>query len=142
MSAHFCPECDNELGVKSWWCNACQKRHFEENFDNWTTRDEEIDDFIKGTQMAANECTEYLEFIPIQSFINVIKYEDAEVGTVYSANWSIGPTDVWDETESDYVAKRPLTKVALLFINDDPHDFLKEVGHTFLLLARLTPQLL
>src|SRR4051794_20400726 len=109
LERHYCPECDQRLGDNTWWCKPCQQRHFEENFDNWTTGFKDIDDFVKETQMAANEYTEYLEWIPFQSFINVIKYDNAEVGTVFSANWSIGPTEVWDPAECQYVAKRPLT---------------------------------
>lgn len=124
---HYCPECHQELGNKTWWCQPCQKSQFQENFDNWTTGVKEIDDFIKKTQLEATECTEYLELIPFKSLINIFRYETSELTKVYSANWSIGPKDAWDPAECQYVAKRPLTKVALLFINNDPSNFLKEV---------------
>ncbi|GES91380.1 kinase-like domain-containing protein [Rhizophagus clarus] len=126
-SRHYCPECDQRLGDNTWWCKSCQQRHFKENFDNWTTGDEDIDDFIRITQMNAEECDQYLEWIPFSAFINVNKSEISEVGTLFSANWIKGPTDVWDPVEGEYAAKRSLLKVALTSLGSSPSLFLKEL---------------
>ncbi|UZO27462.1 uncharacterized protein OCT59_019656 [Rhizophagus irregularis] len=126
-SRHYCPECDQRLGDNTWWCKSCQQRHFKENFDNWTTGDKYIDDFIKQTQVEAEECDQYLEWIPFSAFINVNKSEISEVGTLFSANWIKGPSDTWDPVEGEYVSKRSLLKVALTSLGSSPSLFLKEL---------------
>ncbi|CAG8565575.1 3771_t:CDS:2 [Funneliformis mosseae] len=57
----------------------------------------------------------------------VSKYDVSEVGTVYTANWEKGPKDCWDETESKYVARRELIKIALHSLGNSPSLFLKEL---------------
>ncbi|CAG8637844.1 12540_t:CDS:2 [Funneliformis caledonium] len=57
----------------------------------------------------------------------VSKYDVSEVGTVYTANWEKGPKDCWDETESRYVARRELIKIALHSLGNSPSLFLKEL---------------
>ncbi|CAG8466862.1 3578_t:CDS:2 [Funneliformis mosseae] len=126
-SRHYCPECDQRLGDHTWWCESCQRRHFVENFDNWSTGDKSIDDFIKQTQMNAKECDQYLEWIPFSAFINVNKSEISEVGTLFTANWIKGPNDTWDPVEGEYVARRGLLKVALTSLGGSPSLFLKEL---------------
>lgn len=124
---NYCPECQQCLGTSLYWCKPCQSTQFEENFDNWTTGDRGIDYFIRETQLNATDCTEYLEWIPFNSFIGVSKYDVSEVGTVYTANWKKGPRDCWDENEKIYVEKKELIKVALHSLGNTPSLFLKEV---------------
>ncbi|CAB5365857.1 unnamed protein product [Rhizophagus irregularis] len=124
---NYCPECQQCLGTSLYWCKPCQSTQFEENFDNWTTGDKGIDYFIRETQLNATDCTEYLEWIPFNSFIGVSKYDVSEVGTVYTANWKKGPRDCWDENEKIYVEKKELIKVALHSLGNTPSLFLKEL---------------
>ena len=125
---NYCPECDQCLNTE-FWCKPCQSTQFKENFDNWTTGDKEIDYFIRETQLNANDCTEYLEWIPFKAFIGVNKYEKSEVGTVYTANWMKGPRNCWDFNEKKYVEKKDLIKVALHSLGNNPIIFLKEVSY-------------
>ncbi|CAG8485745.1 15194_t:CDS:2 [Acaulospora colombiana] len=124
---HYCPECDQRLTDNSWWCKSCQQRHFKENFDNWTTGDKNIDEFIRQTQMEAEECNQYLEWIPFSAFINVNKSEISEVGTLFTANWAKGPADTWDHAEGQFVTKRGFLKVGLTSLGDSASLFLKEL---------------
>ncbi|CAG8440917.1 7756_t:CDS:2 [Scutellospora calospora] len=112
-SRHYCPECDQQLNDNSWWCKPCQQRHFEENFDNWTSGDKDIDDFIKETQLKAEEADQYLEWIPFSAFINVNKSDISEAGSLFTANWVRGPTDTWDPNEGELTAKRSLLKLKI-----------------------------
>ena len=126
---HYCPECDQRLKNDSRWCNSCQKGHFKENFDNWTTGNKDIDDFIKYTQINAQECNEYLEWIPYSELINEQEQIFSEVGRLFSANWERGPKNTWDPIEGEFVAKRRLIKVALTYFECSPALFLKEVNY-------------
>lgn len=124
---HYCPECDQLLINNSPWCNLCQRKHFEENFDNWSSGDKDIDDFIKYTQINAQEYDQYLEWIPFSEFTNVIR----EARTLFSANWKKGPNDTWDSIEKKYVSERGFIKVALTSIEKISTIFLKEVKKNF-----------
>src|SRR5688572_23881525 len=124
----LCPECSQRINNN--WCEYCEPIQFKENFDNWTSEDTEIDRFIQGTQLSAKNCTDYLEWIPFESFIGIDKYDEAETGVVYAANWKKGPKDSWDEIERKFIRKRDLTKVALISYGNNAYAFLKEVSET------------
>ncbi|CAJ0842334.1 8378_t:CDS:2 [Entrophospora sp. SA101] len=124
IKIRFCPECSQR--INSNWCEYCEPIQFKENFDNWTSEDTEIDRFIQGTQLSAKNCTDYLEWIPFESFIGIDKYDEAETGIVYAANWKKGPKDSWDEIERKFIRKRDLTKVALISYGNNAYAFLKE----------------
>lgn len=121
----LCPECSQR--INSNWCEYCEAIQFKENFDNWTSEDAEIDRFIQGTQLNAKNCTDYLEWIPFESFIGIDKYDEAETGIVYAANWKKGPKDSWDEIERKFIRKRDLTKVALISYGNNAYAFLREL---------------
>ncbi|CAG8474665.1 6778_t:CDS:2 [Racocetra fulgida] len=84
----------HDESITSHWCQSCQSQQFRENFDNWTTGFEEIDNFIKETQLNAKDCTEYLEFLPFKSFIGINKYDTSE--TVTGHLMMVAETCEWD----------------------------------------------
>ncbi|KAG9292752.1 hypothetical protein G9A89_000328 [Geosiphon pyriformis] len=127
LSRNYCPECFIQLLDNTHYCQQCQVQHFKENFDNWTSGSQLIDEFIRETQLDAKECNEFLEFIPFNSFINVFKYDVSEVGTTFTANWVKGPADSWDSDEEKYVCKQELMKVALTSLGRSDVSFLQEL---------------
>src|SRR5947207_3611057 len=76
-------------------CNCmCNAIHFQRNFDNWTSGNNEIDEFIQDTQLSAhNNAGEALEWISYNRFYD-IKY--IAKGIVYRANWIDGYIEKWD----------------------------------------------
>ena len=58
-----------------------QKKYFEQNFnqyfkryfENWTSGNDDIDKFIKGTQLLANNLCKALEWVPYNEF-NSVQY--------------------------------------------------------------------
>ncbi|CAG8526394.1 4645_t:CDS:2, partial [Gigaspora margarita] len=82
----------------SWWCKECKVQEFKEDFSNWTSGNEEIDNFIKETQLNAQGANEYLKWIPFSAFINLSKSDNCEA-----------------------------VKVALIHIGDSAKSFLNEL---------------
>jgi hypothetical protein len=77
---------------------ACNSIHFQQNFGNWTSSNDDIDKFIQDTQLSDHNTTcnifeEVLEWIHYSRFYN-IKYIAEK--KVYQANWIDGYIDEWD----------------------------------------------
>jgi len=95
------------------WCVNCDVNYLIDNFDNWTSGDTRIDDFIKHTQKTAKECMGFLEWIDFSQF-ELINYTGKEgaFSTIYSAVWMEGPLWIRDEDAEVWTRGGP-TKVIL-----------------------------
>jgi hypothetical protein len=115
-------------------CNyACNAIHFQQNFENWTSGNDDIDKFIQDTQLLAHGNNydvfkKVLEWIPYDRF-NKVKYiAEGGFGKVYRANWIDGyivnwKSDCWNR----HIEEVP---VALKSINNSKNitlDFMNEV---------------
>ena len=68
-------------------CNAI---YFQQNFEKWTSGNNDLDEFIQDSQLSAHcyYLKNALEWIPYDRF-NDIKYiAKGEFGKVYKANWN------------------------------------------------------
>src|SRR5277367_5263087 len=45
------------------WCQSCNGKRFQQNFQNWTSGNHDIDELIQETQLKAKNCYEVLEWI-------------------------------------------------------------------------------
>ncbi|EXX65255.1 Ypk1p [Rhizophagus irregularis DAOM 197198w] len=88
----------NELYVMCEKCNnTCNSIHFQRNFVNWTSGDNDIDKFIQDTQLSAHDNTEEaLEFIPYNRFYDIKYIAKGKFGKIYRANWIDGRILYWD----------------------------------------------
>ena len=48
----LCKECNQENTGGSW-CKACNAKHFQQNFEKWTSGNVDIDKFIQDAQLSA-----------------------------------------------------------------------------------------
>jgi hypothetical protein len=82
-------------------CNStCNAIHFQQNFENWTSGNDDIDKFIQDTQLTAHDdVKEALEWVPYNRF-NSITYIE-KIG-VYKANWIDGYINKWDYFNKDW----------------------------------------
>jgi hypothetical protein len=91
----ICGEC-NEPGTGWKWCQPCNAKRFKENFKNWTSGNEDIDELIQYFQLNAVNFTKYLEWIPFENFQNVSYITRGGFGKIYSAEWPEGCILDWD----------------------------------------------
>jgi hypothetical protein len=88
MSINKCKKC-GEKYTDSWrkWCKPCQINYLKNNFKNWTSRNEKIDNFIQEKQLKFYRHSDIVfEWIPYNQ-LNDIK----QVGKIVSAIWKNGP---------------------------------------------------
>src|SRR5207244_1964619 len=62
-----CPDCGKQRSEPAW-CKTCDIEILKGNFRNWTSGCSIIDEFIKFTQIHANESMDYLEWIDFDQF--------------------------------------------------------------------------
>ncbi|GET04837.1 kinase-like domain-containing protein [Rhizophagus clarus] len=95
------------------WCNPCQKNNLKNNFTNWTSGNEEIDNLIQEMQLKiyyySNVIIEWIPFTQLNDIKEIVK----SGFVTHSAIWKDGPL-YFDETEIKYVRK-PIEKVFLKY---------------------------
>ncbi|RHZ86455.1 hypothetical protein Glove_50g39 [Diversispora epigaea] len=79
-----------------WWCKPCNLKHFQNDFNNWTSGNENIDKFIQDAQLNANHKWEVIEWIPYDRFKDVKQIGKGGFGTIHYARWIDGRIKKWD----------------------------------------------
>ncbi|RHZ81629.1 hypothetical protein Glove_117g111 [Diversispora epigaea] len=95
MSSNICPECNQKYsGYK--WCKTCNSKHFQNDFNNWTSGNDKIDKFIQDTQLNADFEWEVIEWIPYDRFKDINQIGKGGFGTIHYAKWIDGNIREWD----------------------------------------------
>ena len=89
----ICEEC-NQINTGINWCKACNAKHFQQNFEKWTSGNVDIDKFIQDTQLSANRSLDVIEWIPYDRLCDIEYIAKGGFGKVYRANWIDG--QIWD----------------------------------------------
>jgi hypothetical protein len=114
------------LYIKCVGCNSnvCNSIHFQHNFINWTSGNNDIDKFIQSTQLSAHgKVTDALEWIPYDRFHNIKYITEDEFGKVYRANWIDGCIrqswyeNSWDDDNQNWKRHEPNIYVILSILN-------------------------
>src|SRR5436189_5880380 len=88
-----CKKCGKPY-INIWykWCKPCQINHLKENFTNWTSGNEKIDNFIQKIQLKIDNCYDIVfEWIPYNNFDDISEINKYDFYTIYSAIWKDGP---------------------------------------------------
>ena len=121
-----CQECFQVL--TDYRCLSCTCKHFQQDFDKWISGNEGIDKLIQDIQLS-KDIGNILEWIPYNKF-NDIKYiAEGGFAKVYSATWTDGNIEKWDQKSNNWKRKGPF-KVALKVFNNSSNlseDFINEV---------------
>ncbi|GES98392.1 kinase-like domain-containing protein [Rhizophagus clarus] len=91
MNKNFghCKECkEKNTGLK--WCRSCNAKRLEAEFPNWTSGNEELDIFLRETQLTARCWQEVFEWIPYTNIIDVEEVGRGGYGIVYKSKWEGG----------------------------------------------------
>ena len=121
-----CKECFQV--ITECLCLSCTRKHFQQDFDKWTSGNKNIDKLIQDVQLT-NDIGDILEWIPYNKF-NDIKYiAEGGFAKVYSATWTDGLINKWDQKSNNWKRNGP-KKVALKVFNNSSNlseDFINEV---------------
>ncbi|GBC42988.2 kinase-like domain-containing protein [Rhizophagus irregularis DAOM 181602=DAOM 197198] len=125
-----CIKCNNIYpSIYSKWCKSCQIENLKENFINWTSKNEEIDDFIQEKQLNINDSSEIIfEWIPSNQFLNINEVNKDDSSTVCSAKWKDGPLYWGHRLDKKYIRLQK-KEVTLKYLHNlqNVDEFLNEV---------------
>src|SRR5947207_881863 len=60
-----CIECQ-QTNTGQNWCQTCNSKRFQQNFDKWTSGNDDVDKFIQNTQLSAKNAQQVLEWVPYE----------------------------------------------------------------------------
>ncbi|PKY58994.1 hypothetical protein RhiirA4_481385, partial [Rhizophagus irregularis] len=99
QDGHHCEKCGEEY-IDIWykWCKPCQIKNLRENFKNWTSGNEKIDNFIEEMQLKVNSPHDIIfEWIPYDQFSDIKKIGNI----IYSALWNDGKLE-YDRNKKEW----------------------------------------
>src|SRR5579862_3604565 len=97
----LCKGCNQE-NIWYDWCKACNAKHFQQNFENWTSGNVDIDKFIQDVQLSAEYFRKVLEWIPYGRFRNIKYIAKGGFDKVYKANWIDGNIRNWESINQNW----------------------------------------
>ena len=102
----LCKEC-NQPNTGSYivhygWCQSCNSKHFQQDFNKWTSGNKEIDEFIQKLQLNATCREEMLEWIPYENFEDIEYLAKGGFGIVHKAKWIDGFIKRWNTNQNTW----------------------------------------
>src|SRR4051812_22435348 len=85
---YICKECNQKYDGD--WCKPCNSKHFQNDFNNWTSGNDKIDKIIQDAQLNANDDFGVIEWIPYDRFKDVKQIGKGGFGTIHYARWIDG----------------------------------------------------
>ena len=125
----MCKEC-NQVNTGNDWCKSCNSKRFQQNFNNWTSGNDDIDKFIQNAQLSANNEYEILEWISYDRINYNIEYiAKGKFGKVYKAKYNHRIMDDLNDLGSN---QQNESEFALEILNDlqniiDKSEFINKV---------------
>jgi len=133
--------CDICEGCNSFKCNV---KYFQQNFGNWTSGNDIIDKFIRGSQLSAqahNDASKALEWIPYDRLFNIGYIEKGELDKIYIANWIDGHVSEWDYKIQNWLRVSENMYVILKNLNNSL-EFIDMVWVYFILFSKIVVKLI
>ena len=136
----YCEKCGKEYTIIKYnddkWCEPCQINYLKENFTNWTSGNEKVDNFIQELQPKINNYIDVIvEWIPYNQFDNIKEIGKDGLFTIYSAIWKNGQLN-YDTCKKIYKRnlKNQNQKVSLKCFNsqNSTDEFFNEVQNFFI----------
>jgi hypothetical protein len=125
-----CSEC-NRQRTAPMWCKRCDVLSLKRDFVNWTSGNNDIDNFIRYTQYNAKQVMDYLEWIEFDQLELVTNHNKrGAFSSVYTAVWLEGPRGILDE-EADTIARSGPIKVVLKRLDNSMNiskEYMKQVN--------------
>ena len=97
----LCPDC-NKPNTGHHWCQHCNSKRFQQNFNKWTSGNELIDKFIQDAQLKARKYYEVTEWIPYNRFRNIQYLAQGGFSIVYKAIWLDRYIKEWDREKQQW----------------------------------------
>ncbi|CAB5388837.1 unnamed protein product [Rhizophagus irregularis] len=127
----YCEKCGDKYTVlKKKWCKPCQINDLKQNFTNWTSGNEKIDEFIQEMQLKIESINNRIvEWIPYNQFNDIKKIGNDDIITIYTAVWINGPLEYRGKNKKEQ-ERIPNEKVILKYLynsQNNINEFLNEL---------------
>ncbi|GBC02648.1 hypothetical protein RclHR1_04730009 [Rhizophagus clarus] len=104
----------------------CNTKRFQKNFKNWTSGNNDIDNFIKNTQLSSHgKIQGVIEWIPYDRLYDIKHIKENKV---YRAIWIDGRIDEWDKRTQNWERSVPYLVVALKSLNNSKNIILESLN--------------
>jgi hypothetical protein len=97
----ICSDC-NKPKTDWYWCQNCNSKRFQQNFNKWTSGNKFIDKFIQSAQLKARTSWEVMEWIPYNHLRNIKYLAQGGFSIIYKAIWLDGEVDYWNNEEQQW----------------------------------------
>ena len=95
LQDEYCEKCGEKYtDINLKWCKPCQTDYLKNNFTNWSSGNEKIDNYIQKMQLKIDNYNDrILEWIPYNQFDNIKEINKNDFSTVFSAIWKDSPLE-------------------------------------------------
>ena len=95
LQDEYCEKCGEEYtNIENRWCKLCQMDYLKNNFTNWTSGNEKVDNYIQEKQLKISDYYyTILEWIPYNQFDNIKEINKNDFSAVFSAIWKDSPLE-------------------------------------------------
>jgi hypothetical protein len=133
----LCEECkqpNTDYYSGHYWCQSCNGKRFQQNFQNWTSGNHDIDELIQRTQLKAKWYKGVIEWIEYDRFENIEYLAKGGFGITYKATWKDGYIYRWYSENNQWHRFNKGGNVALKCLHNSQNitvEFLREVRYFF-----------
>jgi hypothetical protein len=127
-----CNNCFLEC-LATLYCEHCIRAYLKNNFSNWTSGNNDIDDLIQKCQMETFSPNKIIEYIPYNNLQDIKYIARGGCSEIYSANWTNGPYREWDSKEKQLkrLRSRKVILKTLENVESANRSWLEEVQHIY-----------
>ena len=94
----ICENCKQEC-LATLYCEYCIRNYLKENFSNWKSENDDINNLIQKCQMETLEPRAIMEWIPYSNLYDIKYLTKGGCSEIYTADWIDGRYDKWDSKE-------------------------------------------
>ena len=91
----ICENCNQEC-LATLYCEYCVRNYLKEDFSNWTSGNDDIDNLIQKCQMESLIPAQIVEWIPYSNLENIKYLTKGGFSEIYTADWINGRYKEWD----------------------------------------------
>jgi hypothetical protein len=131
LQNRFCEYCGKVYSnINYKWCNPCRINKLKQDFKNWTSGNEKIDELIQEMQLKINTMNDIIfEWISYNQFHNIKEIHKDDSVTLYSAIWIDGPLEYdLDKMEWERVPNKEVTLKCLYNSQNNTNEFINKVN--------------
>ncbi|GBC09842.1 hypothetical protein RclHR1_09150013 [Rhizophagus clarus] len=126
----LCSDCQSKRSTFFKWCDKCKITHFNCNYSKLPTVNNDINFILKDNYCKSNKISEFIEWIPYDSFVDITYINQGGFSKVYSALWLNSHIYEWDLIKLEWKRLSGYKNVALKVLESSCYNisgFLQEV---------------